>query len=91
METINRNTVYKIAGGVRSREETFGLLVVSKKTPAVSLNMDSKSVWELFDGKRTVDDIIQIIREEYEENTVEKNITILLAQLLELGLIVDIR
>jgi hypothetical protein len=87
METINRNAVYEIAGDVRIREETFGLLVVSKRTPAVSLNMDSKSVWDLLDGKRTVDDVIQIILEEYEEKTVEKNIMALLAQLLELGLI----
>jgi methyltransferase-like protein len=90
VETIKCETIYKIVDGVRSREEAFGILVVSKNTPALSLNMDSKFVWKLIDGSRTAADIIKLVFEEYGGNDVTENTKTLLEDLLKLGLIVDV-
>jgi methyltransferase-like protein len=90
MKTIKHEAVYKITDGVRARDESFGLLVVSRTTPALALNMDSKFVWNLLDGNRTVENIIKAVRNEYNGDDVEKNIETLLTDLVKLGLIVDV-
>jgi methyltransferase-like protein len=90
MKTIKHEAVYKIADGVRARDESFGLLVISRTTPALSLNTDSKFVWNLLDGTRTVEDIIKAVHSEYSGNDVEENIETLLINLIKLGLIIDV-
>jgi putative mycofactocin binding protein MftB len=88
MKKNNRDVIYKIAEGVRVRQEEFGLLVISKTTPALSFNKDSKLVFELIDGKRSVNDIISIVFGEYESDSVGQKIDALFESLLKLGLVV---
>jgi putative mycofactocin binding protein MftB len=87
MEILKGETVYKIADGVRTREESFGLLVISKQTPALSLNKDSEFVWKLIDGNNTILDITKSVLEEFSGDDAEKRIETLLCNLLKLGLI----
>ena len=87
MEILKNETVYKITEGVRTREESFGLLVVSKQKPALSLNTDSEFVWKLIDGNNTVLDIVKRVLEEFSENNTEKRVETFLCNLLKLGLI----
>mgnify|MGYP001497917794 CR=1 FL=1 len=88
---MNELTVYKIANGVRAREESFGLLIVSKTTPALSLNPDGKNVWSLIDGSNTVNDIINKVAGQYQSNSVEEKVIKLLEGFESLKLIETIR
>lgn len=87
MSTIEMNDVCQISEGVKSREESFGLLIVSKTTPAMSLNHDAKTVWELIDGVKTVSEIIAIIAQKYESNDVQDNVVEILNGFLQIKLI----
>jgi len=87
MEILKDETVYKIAEGVRTREESFGLLVISKQTPTLSLNKDSEFVWKLIDGNHTILDIIKSVLEEFSGDDAEKRVETLLCNLLKLRLI----
>lgn len=85
---IQNDTIFAYAEGVKSRTEEFGLLIVSKTTPALSLNMDSKFVWELIDGKRTVSEIVDAVMAEYHNDVVQEGVPHLLDRLLNLGLLI---
>lgn len=84
---MNMKTIYRIADGVRSREEDFGLLVVSKTTPALALNEDMKIVWNLIDGKSTVEQILFSIQKLYPKFEVEKKVVDIFNTLIKVGLI----
>ena len=84
---INNTSVYKIANGVKAREESFGLLIVSKTTPALSLNHDGKEVWMMINGQNTVNDIIAFISKQYVTASVEEKVHKLLEGFENLGLI----
>ena len=87
MKMLKDETVYRIADGVRIREESFGLLVISKQTPALSLNKDSEFVWKLIDGSHTILDITKSVLEEFNGDDAEKRVETFLCNLLKLGLI----
>ncbi|TCX53567.1 PqqD family protein [Dehalobacter sp. 14DCB1] len=87
MSTIEMNNIYQISEGVKSREESFGLLIVSKTTPAMSLNHDAKAVWELIDGVKTVSEIVTIVAQQYEGNDVKDNVVEILNGFLQIKLI----
>lgn len=84
---IDNNTVYKLSNGVKAREESFGLLIVSKTTPALSLNHDGKEVWTMINGENTVNDIISFISKQYTSVSVEEKVHKLLEGFEDLGLI----
>lgn len=65
---MNELAVYRLANGVKAREESFGLLIVSKSTPALSLNEDGKIVWMMIDGKNSVKNIIDEISKKYNSH-----------------------
>lgn len=82
------NEVYCLSDGIRAREEEFGLLVVAKSIPALSLNKDMKVVWDLIDGKNTCADIIAAVKNKYPtSNNVEAKITKIFDLLSKLNLI----
>lgn len=64
--TIEGNKVPKVSNLVKVRNEEFGLLLVSKKTPILALNEDSKLIWECIDGIRTVDEISEYLNTEFD-------------------------
>jgi|TergutMp193P3_1026864.scaffolds.fasta_scaffold01341_5 hypothetical protein len=84
---MNNSTVYKIADNVKIRVEEFGLLVISRTTPALALNNDMKNVWELIDGNNSVNDIFSIISRQYESEHLEEQINDIFDNLLKLKLI----
>ena len=81
------NEVYRVAEGTRVREEEFGLLLVSKTTPALALNDDMKAVWELIDGKNTCEQIVSAINARYPGSHVESKIAEIFDILVKIGLI----
>ena len=84
---ITKDMVFSFSEGVKAREEDFGLLVVSKSTPALSLNQDSKFVWNLIDGEKCVSDILSALEKEYQEDGLENLLFQTLESLYNLGLI----
>ncbi len=87
---IGSDMVFDVAEGVKTRTEDFGLLVVSKATPALSFNKDAMAVWELCNGTNTVNTIIKIIQESYQDEGVETLVIETLDNFLKLGLIKQI-
>lgn len=87
MSTIEMNNIYQISDGVKSRKESFGLLIVSKTTPAMSLNHDAKAVWDLIDGVNTVSEIVTILAQQYESNDIQDNVIEILNGFLQINLI----
>lgn len=82
------NEVYHLSDGIRAREEDFGLIVVAKTIPALSLNNDMKFVWNLIDGKNTCADIIAAVKNTYPKSSqVEAKIAEIFDLLLKLNLI----
>lgn len=84
---ITKDMVFNITDGVKARKEYFGLLVVSKTTPAMSLNDDAMAVWELCNGVNTVDDIFKAINEVYQDDGIDESVIKALESFLKLGLI----
>lgn len=75
--------------GVKVRNEEFGLLVVSKRTPILSLNKDSALIWNYMDGEMTIAQIAYAVNDsidgEMSQNT--KIVTEFFKNCYELGLI----
>lgn len=81
------NEVYQVADDIRVREEEFGLLLVSKITPALALNKDMKVVWELIDGKRTCGQIVSEVKSQFVGENIEAKIAEAIDSLAKIGLI----
>lgn len=81
------NEIYRVADDVRVREEEFGLLLVSKITPALALNNDMKIVWELIDGKRTCGQIVSEVKSQFVGENIEEKIAEAIDSLAKVGLI----
>ena len=84
---MNRLAIYRITEGVRVRDESFGLLVVSKLAPALALNPDMKNVWYMIDGKSSYGDILSAVENLYPGVSVEPKVSEIFEKLLQLGLI----
>lgn len=49
----------RIKKHVTSRNEEFGLLIFTNRTPILAFNTDSTLIWEKIDGKKTIRDICE--------------------------------
>lgn len=63
---IQIKTVPKVNANVKVRDEQFGLLLVSKRTPILALNQDSAMIWKYFNGEISVEEIAAKIQAEME-------------------------
>lgn len=78
-----------VCEGVKARHESYGLLIVSKRTPILNLNEDSTILWNAIDGRKKLFEIVNEMNSEIEEG-VEKNRNIIMEfykSCYELGLI----
>lgn len=77
------------ADGIKSRKEAFGMLLVSKRTPILTLNDDSTAIWQKLDGARDVSTIVTELKNEYDctENELEDTVISFLDSCYKLGLI----
>lgn len=86
---VKEGLIPKISNGVKAREETFGLLLVSKRTPILVLNQDSEMIWKYFDGNNSVEKIAREVNEQIDgelEETIE-TVKCFVESCYELGLI----
>lgn len=63
---ITMETVPVISENVKTRNEEFGLLIVSKRTPILALNKDSELIWECFDGRKNIVEIADEINSQLD-------------------------
>ncbi len=77
------------ADGIKTRNEAFGMLLVSKRTPILTLNDDSTAIWRKIDGTRNVSAIVTELKNEYNcpENELEDTVISFLDSCYKLGLI----
>ncbi|MCM1500069.1 MAG: PqqD family protein [Clostridium sp.] len=81
------NEIPRVSEFVKAREEEFGLLLVSKKTPILALNEDSKLIWECINGKRTILQIAEHINATYDVNDSYKIVECFVESCYELRLV----
>ena len=84
---MNLNAIYAISEGVHVREEEFGLLLVSKTTPALALNDDMKFVWNLINGKSTYSQILDTVKAQYGETDIDPKVDEIFSTLIKVGLV----
>ena len=58
MIEINDSLIPFANEGVKSRQESYGLLIVSKRTPILNLNEDSAVLWTAMDGTKKIHEIV---------------------------------
>ena len=58
MNTFTLDSVLVISDSAKVREESFGILVVSRNAPALCMNKDAISIWNLCDGKHKLKDVV---------------------------------
>lgn len=88
---MNELTVYTLVEGVKAREESFGLLIVSKSTPALSLNEDGKAVWTMINGENSLKDIIDEVSKQYKADSVRSKVIELIEGFEKLNLIEPVK
>lgn len=76
MIEIKDNMIPVIAEGIKVRKENFGLIVVSKRTPILTLNEDSTLIWNYIDGESSIFQIIERLNKKIDGN-LEENIKIM--------------
>ena len=74
---------------IKTRNEAFGMLLVSKRTPILTLNDDSTAIWRKIDGVRDVSAIVTELKNEYDcpEDELEAAVISFLDSCFKLGLI----
>lgn len=91
MIEINDGLIPFINDGVKARQESYGLLIVSKRTPVLNLNEDSAALWTAMDGVKRIRKIVAFMNagidniEDAEQN--RKIIMEFYKSCYELGLI----
>jgi len=61
----------KIKKHVTSREEEFGLLLFTNRTPILAFNEDSRLIWEKINNKNTVKNICEELCNQGKSNLKE--------------------
>ena len=86
---IKTTNIPVYAEDIKTRKEKFGMLLVSKRTPILTLNDDSSAIWQKIDGQRDVFSIISELKKEYDCPQKELEFTVLtfLDNCYKLGLI----
>lgn len=75
--------------GIKTRNENFGLIVISKHTPILTMNYDSTAIWKMIDGERNVSSIISSLQKEYDcpEDEIKQAVIDFLDNCYKIGLI----
>jgi hypothetical protein len=60
--------------GTMMREETFGGMLAGGNMPLLSLNPDAVAIWQIIDGKRTVEEMATILETTHASSDVRKNL-----------------
>lgn len=89
MIDIKDNMIPKIADGIKVRKEDFGLLIVSKRTPILTMNEDSTLIWNCINGQTSISQISKTLNDELNGEVEENNkvVKLFMENCYKLGLI----
>lgn len=90
MDELNSDAVPSVRENVFMRDEYFGMLVFTNRTPLLAFDGDAASILRLCDGSRTVREIAQDLTESYQADQLLSTVQSFVAVCLQLGL-VDIK
>ena len=68
MSTLTLTSILNVNSSARTREESFGILIASRTTPAVCLNEDAILIWNLCNGKNTLQAIIDKLTQDFPKD-----------------------
>ena len=86
---ITEKSVPSFADGIKTRDEQFGMLLISRRTPILTLNDDSTAIWKKIDGVKNVSSIVRELTTEYDcsEKVLVATVIAFLENCHKLGLI----
>ena len=85
---IKDNMIPFVCDGIKVRKEDFGLLIVSKRTPILTMNEDSTLIWNSIDGNSSISQISQKLNKEIDgDESNNKTIMIFIENCYKLGLL----
>jgi len=70
MDSISEMIPY-VKDHVKVREEEFGLMVFTNRTPVLTFNKYSALIWNEFDGKKKVSQIAEKINARFEGDIIK--------------------
>lgn len=76
-----------IKNHVSSRPEDFGLLIFTDRTPVLALNRDSRLIWDLIDGRNSLDAIVDQLLSDHPREMVREAVKEFLLACRELDMI----
>ena len=68
MDTFTLDSVLITSDSAKAREESFGILVVSRNAPSLCMNKDAISIWNLCDGTHKLKDIISELTNSFSDD-----------------------
>lgn len=83
------NMVPMPAPKTKVRIENFGAMLISGDLPILRLNEDAAAVWQLCDGTRSVQEIIGLLENSYEQEELRPRLEELLAFFVDNNILLD--
>lgn len=83
-------SILSVSDTTKTREEDFGLMVVSRTAPAMCLNDDAIAIWDLCNGKNSLQEITEKLTQGFdaaEKEIVSQKIFAVIQTLLNLNLL----
>jgi hypothetical protein len=98
--TISPNNVYAVSDDVVAREIEGEIIIVplvagiaDLEDELFTLNETGKAIWELLDGRRSLQEVIRQLSEEYqaEPEQIQNDVLGLVRELWRRGMIVEVK
>jgi hypothetical protein len=97
--TISQNTIYAISDDVVAREIEGEIIIVplvagigDLEDELFTLNETGKAIWELLDGRRSLQEVARELSEKYaaEPEKIQTDVLGLVGELLHRGMIIEV-
>ena len=97
--TISQNTIYAISDDVVAREIEGEIIIVplvagigDLEDELFTLNETGKAIWELLDGRRSLQEVARELSEKYqaEPEKIQTDVLGLVGELLRRGMVIEV-
>jgi hypothetical protein len=97
--TISQNTIYAVSDDVVAREIEGEIIIVplvagigDLEDELFTLNETGKAIWELLDGRRSLQEVARELSEKYaaEPEKIQTDVLGLVGELLRRGMIIEV-
>ena len=97
--TISQNTIYAVSDDVVAREIEGEIIIVplvagigDLEDELFTLNETGKAIWELLDGRRSLQEVARKLSEKYatEPEKIQTDVLGLVGELLRRGMIIEV-